>query len=69
MTLGSSTNISCGSNLTLTSENQHINTPNYPRNYPNNADCIWYIEVPEYSYVRFSINGVVERCCDYLKVL
>ena len=24
-----------------------ISTPNYPRNYPNNANCQWYIRAPD----------------------
>merc|ERR1719376_465188 len=43
--------------MTLTSEEQHIYTPNYPQSYPNNAKCVWYIDVPEDSYTRFTISG------------
>ena len=51
--------VECGFNTTLTLEEQHIYTPNYPDNYPDNAECKWYIVVPEDGYMRFVLNGRV----------
>merc|ERR1719354_835865 len=57
---------SCGYNTTLTSKEQHIYTPGY-QNYPNNIQCVWYINVPEDSYTSFTINGISDYN-DYLTV-
>ncbi|XP_069095270.1 deleted in malignant brain tumors 1 protein [Pleurodeles waltl] len=42
-TTGAAGNLSCGGNLS--SSNGFFNSPNYPSNYPNNAYCVWNIEV------------------------
>ena len=59
---------SCGYNMTLTSEEQHIYTPNYPEPYPLSTSCAWYVHVPVDSYVRFRVVGEVEKYYDYLEV-
>ena len=48
---------------------QRLRTPNYPEKYPPDAYCKWYIDVTEDCWIKFTINGKVEREYDYLKVL
>ena len=66
--------ISCGYNTTVTFEEQHIYTPNYPENYPNDTTCVWLIAVPGFlefnvtTYVRFTISGELEYNYDFLKI-
>ncbi len=38
------TPVKCGSDITAA--NGTIESPNYPDSYPNNAHCIWNIELP-----------------------
>ncbi|XP_035652196.1 deleted in malignant brain tumors 1 protein-like isoform X2 [Oncorhynchus keta] len=45
----SGTSAPCGGYLTA-SKGQ-FNSPNYPRNYPNNADCTWNIQTPSGSQI------------------
>lgn len=38
-----------------------INSPHYPSNYPNNAECVWYITAPagykiKLSFLAFSVS-------------
>jgi len=66
--------VRCGYTATVTSEKQRIYTPNYPKkgensnNYPNNAHCIWYIEVPEDTHMMFGVLGEGEDGYDYLRI-
>ena len=39
-------NSSCGSRF-LTGDFGELHSPNFPENYPNNAECNWEITVPE----------------------
>ena len=39
-------NSSCGSRF-LTGDFGELQSPNFPENYPNNAECNWEITVPE----------------------
>ena len=50
-----------------------LKTPNYPQNYPDNAECTWKIIVPKDHTVRlFFLHFVLERSThcssDYVKV-
>ncbi|XP_038052290.1 CUB and sushi domain-containing protein 3-like [Patiria miniata] len=50
----------CGkSNITLinsTQTSETLTSPYYPNNYPNNAQCIWFITVDEGSTIAFSFS-------------
>ncbi|XP_070531537.1 MAM and LDL-receptor class A domain-containing protein 1-like [Ptychodera flava] len=63
--------ISCNGNFTCSSG--YISSPNYPNNYPNNADCTYVIHIPDghYAYLLFQeveieVCGVGECVCDAL---
>ena len=44
-------------------------SPNYPSNYPDNAQCSWTIEAKDDEVIKFElINFDLERDYDYLKV-
>jgi len=66
--------VRCGYTTTVTTEKQRIYTPKYPKNgeqyksYPNNAHCVWYIEVAEDSHVMFGVLGEGEDGYDYLRI-
>uniref|UniRef100_F6PKM8 CUB domain-containing protein n=1 Tax=Ciona intestinalis TaxID=7719 RepID=F6PKM8_CIOIN len=60
---------SCGFNAVATSTNQPIISPNYPNNYPNNADCTWTITASDGMRVQLNlIRFSTERSYDYLTV-
>ncbi|CAD7686565.1 unnamed protein product [Nyctereutes procyonoides] len=44
----------------------HFSSPFYPRNYPNNARCVWDIEVPNNYHVTIVFKDVqLEGGCNY----
>jgi len=46
-----------------------IYSPNYPSNYPDNADITWWIRVPYDKVIRVNIVDLdIEACCDRLVV-
>lgn len=51
-----------------------INSPNYPRNYPNNFDCTYRITVGfneqiELDFVNFELEeGSGQQCFDFLEI-
>ncbi|KAJ8727244.1 hypothetical protein PYW08_015641 [Mythimna loreyi] len=49
----SSLNSKCGG--VITSKSGLIYSKNYPKNYENNMDCLWYITVPAYHRIEFNI--------------
>nr|XP_042094702.1 deleted in malignant brain tumors 1 protein isoform X18 [Ovis aries] len=58
------TNYSCGGFLTQSSGN--VSSPFYPRNYPNNAKCVWDIEVQNNYRVTVTFRDVqLEGGCNY----
>lgn len=60
----------CGKCITLTPKRGKIQSPNYPRGYGNNLDCIYTIEVTSPGYaidLRFT-TFVVERNHDFVTV-
>ncbi|XP_078494130.1 scavenger receptor cysteine-rich domain-containing protein DMBT1-like [Ciona intestinalis] len=60
---------SCGFNAVATSTSQPITSPNYPRNYPNNADCTWTITASDGMRVQLNlIRFSTERSYDYLTI-
>ncbi|XP_078494131.1 scavenger receptor cysteine-rich domain-containing protein DMBT1-like [Ciona intestinalis] len=60
---------SCGFNAVATSTSQLITSPNYPRNYPNNADCTWTITASDGMRVQLNlIRFSTERSWDYLTI-
>ncbi|XP_078493855.1 CUB domain-containing protein 2-like [Ciona intestinalis] len=61
---------SCGFNAVATSTSQPITSPNYPNNYPNNADCTWTITASDGMRVQLNlIRFSTERSYDYLIIL
>ncbi|KAI4557774.1 hypothetical protein MJG53_018527 [Ovis ammon polii x Ovis aries] len=57
-------NYSCGGFLTQSSGN--VSSPFYPRNYPNNAKCVWDIEVQNNYRVTVTFRDVqLEGGCNY----
>ncbi|XP_055280440.1 deleted in malignant brain tumors 1 protein isoform X2 [Moschus berezovskii] len=61
---GPATNYSCGGFLTQVSGN--FSSPFYPRNYPNNAKCVWDIEVQNNYRVTVAFRDVqLEGGCNY----
>ncbi|XP_061018806.1 deleted in malignant brain tumors 1 protein isoform X2 [Dama dama] len=61
---GPATNYSCGGFLTQFSGN--VSSPFYPRNYPNNAKCVWDIEVQNNYRVTVVFRDVqLEGGCNY----
>ncbi|XP_072596400.1 scavenger receptor cysteine-rich domain-containing protein DMBT1 isoform X3 [Vulpes vulpes] len=58
------TNSSCGGFMSQPSG--HFSSPFYPRNYPNNARCVWDIEVPNNYHVTIVFKDVqLEGGCNY----
>ncbi|XP_078495680.1 scavenger receptor cysteine-rich domain-containing protein DMBT1-like [Ciona intestinalis] len=44
-------------------------SPNYPNNYPNNADLAWWVRVPDAETVTLHVNDLdIEECCDRLTI-
>ncbi|XP_048192174.1 deleted in malignant brain tumors 1 protein [Perognathus longimembris pacificus] len=57
-------NYSCGGFLSQPSGS--LSSPFYPGNYPNNARCVWDIEVPSNYLVTVTFRDVqLERGCNY----
>ena len=59
----------CG--VDLTGSSGIIQSPNYPSNYPDYADCKWTITVGASSIVYFELLALdLEPCCgcDYLEI-
>uniref|UniRef100_A0A8I3PBW3 Scavenger receptor cysteine-rich domain-containing protein DMBT1 n=1 Tax=Canis lupus familiaris TaxID=9615 RepID=A0A8I3PBW3_CANLF len=58
------TNSSCGGFMSQPSG--HFSSPFYPGNYPNNARCVWDIEVPNNYHVTVVFKDVqLEGGCNY----
>ncbi|XP_051001050.1 deleted in malignant brain tumors 1 protein [Acomys russatus] len=50
----------------LTGPSGHFSSPSYPGNYPNNARCLWNIEVPNnYRVTVFFTDVQLEGGCSY----
>ncbi|XP_044765339.1 LOW QUALITY PROTEIN: cubilin-like [Coccinella septempunctata] len=62
----------CGG--TITSKYELIETPNYPKDYPNNAECRWVIASPEGSHMtltsanRFHLEESIGCANDYVEI-
>ncbi|XP_043916230.1 cubilin-like [Protopterus annectens] len=50
--------LACGGNIFVTDSDPigYITSPNYPNNYPQNADCIWLITVPNGEAVQLDFQ-------------
>ncbi|GCC22276.1 hypothetical protein chiPu_0000662 [Chiloscyllium punctatum] len=64
-------NVQCGSHLD--DDNRIFTSPNYPRDYPNNARCTWYIIVDDDERVKVNFADIqleVSPHCsnDYIKI-
>ncbi|XP_043569093.1 deleted in malignant brain tumors 1 protein-like [Chiloscyllium plagiosum] len=64
-------NVQCGSHLD--DDNRIFTSPNYPRDYPNNARCTWYIIVDDDERVKVNFANIqleVSPHCsnDYIKI-
>ncbi|XP_078494029.1 cubilin [Ciona intestinalis] len=61
--------LTCGYNAVATSTSQSITSPNYPNNYPNNADCTWTITANDGMGIKFNLHIFeTERNYDYITV-
>nr|XP_018667767.1 CUB and sushi domain-containing protein 1-like [Ciona intestinalis]XP_026690631.1 CUB and sushi domain-containing protein 1-like [Ciona intestinalis] len=59
----------CGFNANATSELQPLNSPGYPHNYGNDANCTWTITAQDGFLVQFTFYDFqTEGCCDTLHV-
>ena len=59
--------LGCGTTLTAKSQDQYITSPNYPKNYDNNADCSWEISGAAGSIIEFKIVDInLEHFFGYL---
>nr|XP_020642165.1 deleted in malignant brain tumors 1 protein-like [Pogona vitticeps] len=58
----SATNYSCGGYLGHPSGT--LQSPLYPLNYPNNADCVWEIQVGGNTRVTLTIQNLILETCD-----
>jgi len=48
---------------------QYITSPNFPDNYPSNANCTWQLNVPDGFVLDIWVAEFdLEECCDYLMV-
>ena len=45
---------SCGGKFTK--ESGELQSPNHPKDYPNNEECIWFITVPEGAQVSLKFE-------------
>ncbi|XP_036448696.1 cubilin-like isoform X2 [Colossoma macropomum] len=53
----------------LTNSSGEFFSPQYPNNYPNNADCTWRLLASETQFVNLTFTFVnVEECCDSIRV-
>lgn len=57
--------ITCCHNVLQTEEN--FSSPNFPDNYPDNANCTWLIEKDQPVVIVFT-SYHLEKCCDFLTV-
>ena len=61
--------VACKYEINATESKHFITSPDYPDNYPLNANCTWKINIPEYHVLTLFIEElVVEKCCDHLMV-
>ncbi|KAH0623685.1 hypothetical protein JD844_006732 [Phrynosoma platyrhinos] len=61
-TLALPTNYSCGG--FLGHQSGTFQSPFYPSNYPNNADCVWEIQVGSNSLITLMIQNLTLEMCD-----
>nr|XP_026694942.1 CUB and sushi domain-containing protein 3-like [Ciona intestinalis] len=60
----------CGNNLVATTTSQPITSPNYPNNYPNNADCTWTITASGEKKIQLTVEILLsEKYFDFLTIL
>ncbi|XP_078494023.1 dorsal-ventral patterning tolloid-like protein 1 [Ciona intestinalis] len=59
----------CGTNLVATTTSQSITSPNYPNNYPNNADCTWTITASDENKIQLTVEILLsEKYFDFLTI-
>ncbi len=61
----------CGGSVTVRSYGpQSISSPNWPYNYPNNLNCVWFISTSSSYRIRISFNFPfqTEEFADYVAV-
>ncbi|WAQ98401.1 NRP1-like protein [Mya arenaria] len=63
-------NVTSTSNIVwLQGMSGNVSSPNFPRNYPNNFNCTYYINGPQLSTVCIQFDDfLTEHCCDYVRV-
>ena len=42
----------------MTAQNGLLRSPSYPQNYPNNADCIYIITQPTYTFFKLNFHSM-----------
>ena len=65
------TDPTCGETNLQVSRDQPLalSSINYPENYPDIQECIWFIEGPEDSTLVVKFNDLgIEECCDTLTI-
>ncbi len=58
----------CGGDITTSSG--VIESPNYPENYPNNAECTWNVKLPN-KQGKFGLkdDSIFEVCLTVMQIL
>ena len=65
--------VSCGGNEGGSWSGGTIQSPDYPLNYPNNADCVWVISVAKQNHIHlemitFDLYDDHGNCSDYVEI-
>ena len=59
----------CGGGSYYSTTGGIIDSPSYPENYPDNADCIYTIYQPTGTVILLKFLSMdTEKCCDYLEI-
>ncbi|XP_070543772.1 bone morphogenetic protein 1 homolog [Ptychodera flava] len=57
----------CGDTLTVPTDGKiTVTSPNYPDDYPDNMDCVWYISSESGNAILAEYQSFnLEECCDF----
>uniref|UniRef100_A0A183C3F4 Fibropellin-1 n=1 Tax=Globodera pallida TaxID=36090 RepID=A0A183C3F4_GLOPA len=60
---------SCGGHLSVQSQSQQLNSPDWPRPYPNGMECVWHLQAPEGQLISLIIEELdLEPDRDFLLI-
>uniref|UniRef100_A0A914GWY3 Uncharacterized protein n=1 Tax=Globodera rostochiensis TaxID=31243 RepID=A0A914GWY3_GLORO len=60
---------SCGGHLSAQSQSQQLNSPDWPRLYPNGMECVWHLQAPEGQLISLTIEELdLEPDRDFLLI-